>query len=174
MPSIQSLSPEGGSCFGIEAGCHAGIGNNEEIRAESDGAGNIRAILIRLPDDVGFCYVASAIGADDLHIAVGEAAGHKEVFAVIYERSDVLLGRAIDYPVLFSVVGIVACDTQASGKYHLVSPVDVADDGCAVTSSIVGAGSFPESFAGIAVQGNDIGGAVVVSVDDDFVLPENG
>ena len=119
------------------------------------------------------CDVARASRVYELDVPVGEAASHKEQVAVIDERSDVLLCRAVDDPVLPARIGVVTCDALASGEDQLVSAVDLADNRSAVAAGIVGARSFPDCFSGFLIERDDVCGAVVVSVQNYFVLEEN-
>ena len=63
---------------------------------------------------MGVCDVACACWVDQLDVMVREAARHKEHLAVIDERRDVLLCRAVDNPVLLARIGVVACDALAA------------------------------------------------------------
>jgi len=54
----------------------------------------------------------------------------------------------------------------------LVSVADSADDRSAVAAGIVGTGGLPDCFPGFLIECDDVCGAVVVSVYDDFVFPE--
>ena len=56
----------------------------------------------------------------------------------------------------------------------MVSAINVANDGGAVTSGLVGAIRFPDFFSRFAIKSDDVGVTIMVAVDNHFVFPENG
>ena len=114
MSAVEALPPVCLSGFSVVTGCHPGIGDDEEVFSFCDRAWDIRAVLVGLEYDVCIGDVACACWVYQLDVMVREAACHKEQLAVIDQRCDVLLCRAVDNPVLLARIWVVACDALAA------------------------------------------------------------
>ena len=128
------------------------------------------------PGDVGFRDVAAAVGTDREHVLLRKAAGQEDqlLTLVVDERGDELLGRAIDHPDLLAGVGIVGGHGEAAREDHLPLSIDLAEDGRAIASRFVRAVRLPDRRSGLLVEGDEVGVAVVIAVDDDLAIPEHG
>ena len=127
------------------------VGDDKVIAVGNDGAGDVGRIFASVPDDVGVGDVASSGGVNRHHVEGGEAAGHVEVFPVVNRRGHVLLGGAINDPVLLAGVGIIGGDTFAAGENQLIAARNGADDGGAIAARFVRAGCFPNGFSRLAI-----------------------
>lgn len=107
---------------------------------------------------------------------VGEACGHEEEVGpgVMDERGDVLFCGAVYDPEEVTVGGVITGDAHGAGDEHLGAVTGVEDGGGAVAACIIGALDSPDFGSCVLVEGDDIAIAVVVSVDDDEVVEEDG
>src|SRR5579872_4266233 len=69
---------------------------------------------------------------------------------------------------------IVAGHALAPRQQELRATVDIANDGRAIAAGAVFARRFPKRPAGRLIEGNDVGIAVVVAVDDQSVFKHHG
>lgn len=167
------LFPEALAFLGLVTGAGSFIGDHEVVAVGDDGAGDVGGVLASVPDDVGVGDITAAGGINGHHVEGRKAAGHVDVFPVVNRGGDVLIGGAVDDPVLFAGIGIVGGDAFAPGNDQLVSAFNSADDGCAVAAGFVGTRCFPNRLAGLFVETDEVGVAVVIAIDDDFVFPKN-
>ena len=165
--------PEALAFLGLVTGAGSFVGDHEVVAIGDDGAGDVGRVFASVPDDVGVGDVAAAGWVDGHHMKGRKAAGHVDVFPVVNRGGDVLLGGSVDDPVLFAGIGIVGGDAFAPGNDQLVSAFNSADNGCAVAAGFVGARCFPNRLAGLFIEADEVGVAVVVAIDDDLVFPKN-
>ena len=176
MPAGETLAPEPFPGRGDEATRDAVVGDDDEIISDDDGARDVGGADGVAPGDVGLRDIAAAVRANREDVLLREATGKKEelVLLVVDKGGDELLGRAVDDPELLTRVGIVARYRETALEQHLDAPVDLADDGGAVASRFVRAVRFQDRLAGFLIEGDEVGIAVVVAVDDDLAVPEDG
>ena len=105
-----------------------------------------------------------------IHVVVGKSGCHEEQVAIENHRGDELLRRAVDLPMLFSIVRIVTDDAFAARHHHLSTAGNFANDRRHIAARLVLAIYFPERFPGLTIERNEVGIAVVVSVNDDGVF----
>jgi len=117
--------------------------------------------------------VARAIWTDRLHEMIRVAAGHEEQVPVVHERRNELLGGAVDDPVLNAAIGVIACHALAAGQYHLVASVDLANNRRTVAPGLVGPLILPEGLPSTAVECDKIPWAVMVTIDDQLIAPQD-
>ena len=162
--------------FGGEAVADAGVADAEEPAVFTDGGGDVGDAFVGAPGDVGLGDVAEAVWADGQDVVFWEAAGHEEEvgFFVVNEGGDELFGGAVDDPDEAACAGIITGDAFAAGEDHLWAVGELADEGDAVAAGLVRPLDAPEFVAIGARKGDDVAGAVVVAIDDDFVFKEDG
>ena len=84
-----------------------------------------------------------------------------------------LLRRTVDHPEEAAILWAVTGHAFTAGEDHLDSATDLFNERYAVTTSLVWPLDPPELPAICPGKRNDVTRAVVVAVDDDFVLKEN-
>ena len=171
MTALESFHPQSFPCFGHEATGYAVVGHHDKVGPDCNWTWHVGTTLGRFPHDVRLGDVAGTVGTNGLHEALGESAGHEEEVAVVYERGDVLLGRAVADPVLLSGVGIVTGDAKTTRKDQLIAPLYGSQQRGTVAACVVGAIRLPDRLAGYLVEGDKITGPVVVAVYDYLVIP---
>ena len=158
---------------GLETAGDPAVGDHEQVTSGNDGRGYIGGAASRAPSDVSVGDVALAAGPYCERVPLRVAAGRKDVFPVVNHRRNKLLSRAIDNPVALSVTRIVTGDRKAAGEDHLSDAVDLANDWRDVASGFVFTPSSPAFPAGLAIERDEIGVAIVVSVEDHQIFEKH-
>ena len=166
MPS-HSLLPDllAGLC--VKSTGRSAIVRDEESVAGQHGRGHVAANILRVPQDVRIGHVSRAIRSDRDDVMARETRSHEEVFAIETWRGHILLGQvSLHSPEFRTVFRVEARQMLAAGHKHLSLPSDLANDRCHVTADAVLAIDFPDRLSCVTVEGNDVGLAIVVAVDD--------
>lgn len=158
---------------GLETAGDPAVGDHEQVASGDDGRGDIGGAASRAPSDVRVGDVAPAAGPYCEGVPLRVAAGRKDVFSIVNHRRNKLLSRAIDNPVALAIARIVTGDTKASGEDHLSAAVDLADDRRDVAAGFVFAPDSPTFPAGLAIERDEIGVAIVVAVEDHQVFKKH-
>ena len=159
---------------GLETAGDPAVGDHEQVASGDDGRGDISGAASRAPSDVSLGDVALAAGPYCEDVPLRVAAGRKDVFPVVNHRRNKLLSRAIDNPVALAVARIVTGDTKAAGEDHLGDAVDLANDWRDVAAGFVFAPGSPTLPTGLAIERDEIGVAIVVSVEDHQIFKKHG
>ena len=80
---LQILSPDTLSGRSLQTRGHPLVADDEKVRPEGDGAGNVGAVLVELPADMRVRDIAAASRVDSLHVEIRVARGHEEQFPVV-------------------------------------------------------------------------------------------
>ena len=158
---------------GLETAGDPAVGDHEQVTSGNDGRGYIGGAASRAPSDVSVGDVALAAGPYCEGVPLRVAAGRKDVFSIVNHRRNKLLSRAIDNPVALAVARIVTGNTKAAGEDHLSDAVDLADDRRDVAAGFVFAPGSPTFPAGLAIERDEIGVAIVVSVEDHQIFKKH-
>ncbi len=116
------------------------------------------------------------LGIDAHQVELGKASGQKEGVIEIDQAGDVLLGRSIDEPEQIAGVGVVTGDRLAARQDQLRDSRlarGLDQDGGAVGARLVGPIDTPLFLPGVLVQGDEVGGGVLVAVEDEQVLVQD-
>ena len=159
---------------GLETAGDPAVGDHEQVASGDDGRGDIGGAASRAPSDVSVGDVALAAGPYCEGVPLRVAAGRKDVFPVVNHRRNKLLSGAIDNPVAFAVARIVTGDTKTAGEDHLSDAVDLANDWRDVAAGFVFAPGSPTLPTGFAIERDEIGIAIVVSVEDQQIFKKHG
>src|SRR5262249_21188373 len=109
-------------------------------------------------------------GPDAHQVKFGEAGRQEENAFEVDQAGDVLLGRAVNQPVLPAAVGVVAGDALAAAEHQLLLAGRVHNEGGTIGTGAVGPVSTPTLGAGGPVEGDNVRFGVLVAIDDHEVF----
>ena len=101
------------------------------------------------------------------------AACHKDMFPVVNHGGDKLFRGTIEDPMAFASAWVVTRHTEAAGENHLGAIAYLTNNGRDITTGLVLSHGAPALFAGLRVECDEVGIAVVIAVDDDQVFEQD-